>query len=203
MGSSKITLPRRAQDTSDAAETPREIDIIEPFLEQIAILDDYDSYEERFEDDSEAFSDIKTQYQESKDQDSDIDQISGIEHDSDVEPLSENSISCPQFANLTDFAPYEERCFSPEFKAGDLIRESTFSEGSSATYNHFHPFINGRDYKLARFFTESKVPKVRIDQFFKEDLIFPPGVNCPTSSISFRSAYQLQKKITEMRADPP
>lgn len=55
---------------------------------------------------------------------------------------------------------------------------------------------------LACFFTEIKVFKIHIDQFFQESPLFCPGVDSPRPSFSFQSAYTVNKQISKMIVDP-
>ena len=92
--------------------------------------------------------------------------------------------------------------FSESYKAGAAIREFEFAKQCSPTFNHLYPFKNSRDYKLARHFTESEVLQHRIDVFFKEDMLFPASAGDQMSTISFKLAHTLLKRVTEMIEDP-
>ncbi|KAF8415845.1 hypothetical protein EV426DRAFT_541641, partial [Tirmania nivea] len=65
-----------------------------------------------------------------------------------------------------------------------------------------HPFLNPRDYKVARFFTLSKVPKTRIDDFFRDNILSTSAGDPPTSRISYKSAYTFYKQIAQIVTDP-
>ncbi|KAF8414987.1 hypothetical protein EV426DRAFT_511732, partial [Tirmania nivea] len=63
-------------------------------------------------------------------------------------------------------------------------------------------FLNPRDYKLARFFTLSKVPKTQINDFFRDNILSTSAGNPPMSRISYKSAYTFYKHIAQMVTDP-
>ena len=119
---------------------------------------------------------------------------------SDIEPY--NAPNAP-FCDAWQFTPHRVRQFPDSYGAGGVVRESPFIAERSLGFNYLHPFLGARDYKLARFFIQSKTPKTRIDQFFKDDILPPPSINQPTPDISFRSGYTMYKKIDEMIEDPP
>jgi len=66
--------------------------------------------------------------------------------------------------------------------------------------NHLRPFDNALDYKLARFFTSSKVPKSQVDEFFRQGLA--PSPEPAGQRITFTSGYTLYKKLQEMTDEP-
>ena len=122
------------------------------------------------------------------------------EQDSNIEIFLEAAAG---MSESNRFTPYRIRRFPTKYKSGHPIRDQLFSEERSRNFNYLNPFLNVRDYKLARFFTETKVPKIRIDQFFQEGLMFPPGVDRPSSNISFNSAHMLNNQLSKMIVDPP
>ena len=75
----------------------------------------------------------------------------------------------------------------PEYEAGRVIRTFTFQHIRSGQFNPLAPFANAYEYKLARFFHESRTSLKDIDIFFKNNLLpvgLPEGAN-----IHFRSSY--------------
>src|SRR5258705_3051064 len=112
---------------------------------------------------------------------------------------AEDSFTAPKSDAVHDVI----RRFPAEFKAGEPVREYPFSAQRSEQYNHLYPFLNARDYKLARFFTMSKVPKSRINIFFQDNIISPSNVENPTSEISFRSGYTFYKQTAKMVEEQP
>jgi len=88
--------------------------------------------------------------------------------------------------------------FSPECEAGKIIAAYDFVRQRDPIYNFFRPFQNALDFKLARFFYSAHVPKVRIDEFFKDSILAaktdaeesPLAPILPTR-FSFHSAYGL------------
>ena len=92
--------------------------------------------------------------------------------------------------------------FPESYKAGAAIGEFEFTKQRCPTFIHLYPFKNSRDYRLARHFTESEVPKHRFDAFFKEDILFPASTGDQMSTISFTSGHTFFKRMTEMIEDP-
>jgi hypothetical protein len=115
------------------------------------------------------------------------------------DPDAEESFPTPKSDDVHD----KIRRFPAEFKAGEPVREFPFSAQRSEQYNHLYPFLNARDYKLARFFTMSKVPKSRINIFFQDNIISSRDVENPTSKISFRSGYTFYKQTAKMVEEQP
>ena len=72
-----------------------------------------------------------------------------------------------------------------ETRAGIPIREYSSTE-QDATFNRYSSFWHPIDYRLARFFYSTKVPKVKIDQLFKDGIL--KGLD-PTHQVQFRSSY--------------
>ncbi|KAF8414436.1 hypothetical protein EV426DRAFT_579176 [Tirmania nivea] len=87
------------------------------------------------------------------------------------------------------------------YHTGEPIRPFPFSKERSLAYNYLHPFLNPRDYKLAQFFTLSKVPKTRIDDFFRDNILSTSAGDPPTSQISYKSTYTFYKQIAQMVTD--
>ena len=91
-------------------------------------------------------------------------EISESEHDSDFEPFVETtSLTSSNESNGSAYTPDAIRSPPKECKAGQPVRDFPFFQQQSKGYNHLHPFHNPRNYKLARFFILSKVPKGSID----------------------------------------
>ena len=76
--------------------------------------------------------------------------------------------------------------FPDRYKARAAIGEFEFTKPRSPTFNHIYPFKNSRDYKLARHFTESEMPRHPIDAFFKRDILFLALAGVQISIISFK-----------------
>ena len=83
--------------------------------------------------------------------------------------------------------------FPDRYKARAAIAEFVFTKQRSLTFNHIYPFKNSRDYKLARHFTESEMPKHCIDAFLKEDILFLASAGDQISTISFKSGIHFLK----------
>lgn len=124
-----------------------------------------------------------------------------IEQDSDIEPIS---TTCErETTDASEYQIHRIHQFPLIHKAGEAIREFPFCDQRSVNFNHLYPFENSRDYKLARFFVASKVPKSRINDFFNDEILPPCNTDGPTSQISFGSAHTLYKQISKMVEDPP
>jgi hypothetical protein len=161
---------------------------------------DYEEEEAEFTDESNSnidpndLADIQGQYE---DIEADFENAQQ-DCDSDVE----NTPDTLTFSDPTPYTPDVTKRFPARYQAGYPIRDSPFSKERSPNYNHLAPFQNARDYKLARFFTQSKVPKSKIDQFFNENLLSLGSNIPPTSNVSFRSGYTFYKQTNKMVADP-
>ena len=102
-------------------------------------------------------------------------------------------------ANLS-FRRFEN--FPTIYSAGLPIWPHPFSSQRSADWNPLYLFYNATDYKLAHFFSESKVPKTCVDAFFKDGLANIHSISNPTCSISFCSGYTLQKQCDKLIDEP-
>ena len=144
---------------------------------------------------------------EQQDHTTDFEGTGDVEHDSDIEPSHDSDIkpSAEDAYGESDFTAYipHRICRFPErLKAGEAVREFTFSQQRSPEFNHLYPFLTARDYKLARFFTLGKVPKGRIDDFFQDNILFPGTEDGMTPDISFKSGHTLFKQTSRMIQDP-
>jgi len=75
---------------------------------------------------------------------------------------------------------------------GRPIREAPYVEENSLGWNPLEPFISPTDYKMARYFVESKSPLTRIDEYFYS--IMPPQL----IGTSFGSAHTMRNKLRLM-----
>jgi len=99
--------------------------------------------------------------------------------------------------------------FPLERESGKVIAAYLFVRQRDPTYNFFRPFQNALYFKVARFFYLAHVPKVRIDEFFKDGILavktdaegLPLAPILPTR-FSFHSAYGLYQKLDDMMMDP-
>ena len=176
MHTMNTTLPRRLRDTLGGIHDQDE-ELPSNEEPEIDLCDGPDDQEE---------PDVE---HDSDQEEPDVENDSDIEHDSDEPPSSRE-----QF-------PDKIIQFPGSYKAGEPIAELLF-EQRSTDFNHVYPFLNTRDFKLARFFTESKVPKTRINDFFRDDIFPPSSVDDPTSRISFTSGHTLHKLTRKMTEDP-
>ena len=83
------------------------------------------------------------------------------------------------------------------YKARQAVKDFLFSQQQSKGYNHLYLFHNSQDYKLARFFILSKVPKEGIDRFFRDKLI-----ENPMPYMSFKSGHTFYQQADKMPEDP-
>ena len=113
----------------------------------------------------------------------------------DIHRFYEDSeeVSLIQMAADTNLSFRRLENFPTTYSAGLPIRPHPFSSQRSADWNPLYPFHNATNYKLAHFFSESKVPKTRVDAFFKDVLANIHSISNLTYSISFCSGYTLQK----------
>jgi len=125
------------------------------------------------------------------------------EYDSDMEPIAEMSPSTNQEDDSKPYIPELTWRLPARYRAGQPVRDCSFSKQRSLEYNHLHPVRNARDYKLARSFTLSKVPKTRIDDFFRDNIMPPSRDDRPTSDVSFKCGYTFYKQMAKMIDDPP
>jgi hypothetical protein len=125
------------------------------------------------------------------------------ECDSDMEPMAKMSASTN---HKDDAKPYTSDVtwrLPARYRPGQPVRDCSFSKQRSPEYNHLYPFRNARDYKLAHFFILSKVPKTRIDDEFRNNILPPFPDDRPMSDISFKLGYTFYKQMAKMIADPP
>src|SRR5258706_1240879 len=95
--------------------------------------------------------------------------------------------------------------YPPNCQAGFPLRPYPFTSQRSSDWNPLYPFQSANDYKLARFFSAAKVPKTRMDEFFKDGLantLTVSKLSIP-SSISFCSGYTMYKCTHGLIEDPP
>ena len=80
--------------------------------------------------------------------------------------------------------------------AGRVIRQAPFENVRDPNWDPFYPFSLSLDYKLARWYVETKTPATKIDQLFKSVL----GRHLP--DINWKSSYKLKKTLEEMAQGP-
>jgi len=115
------------------------------------------------------------------------------------DPTSENAsdVESDKFHNRPDATPYtvdHTQHLPKRYQAARVISHIPFSQ-RHAGYNYLQLFHNPRDYKLARFLTLSKIPKMRINEFFQDNLM-------PDVRLSFKSGHTFYKQTTLMIDDP-
>ena len=121
--------------------------------------------------------------------------------DDEDDSLIDVSADKPQEYREVHSNPTRIEHFPDSYEAGKAFQDFEFKE-RSPNVNYLYPFLGSRDYKLARFFIESRVPKGRIDQFFKDEILHPASAT-ERQDISFKSGHTLHKQTTKMIADPP
>jgi len=115
--------------------------------------------------------------------------------DSTSENISD--IESDEFYNCSDTSPYTVNRIQhlpKRYQAAGVISHIPFSQ-RRAGYNHLQPFLNPRNYKLARFLTSSKVPKMRINEFFRDNVM-------PDARLSFRSRHTFYNQTRLIIDDP-
>ena len=184
VGASQTSLPRRTRHVVQVEE--RLVDTtINPEQESADTQDELGDYHHsedyadpeqadiEEEEEREGFPELEQSQDIEGDYESNGEADSQLADDSDSETDSTNEQSDSDIQDLPpqkdSIPPPSQRveAFPNGHKAGQAIREYQFEKQRSSKYNHLHPFLNSRDYKLARFMIESEVPKNRINQFFK------------------------------------
>ena len=107
--------------------------------------------------------------------------------DDEEDSLTDGSADKPQEYLEVYSNPARIEHFPDSFEADKDFQIFEFEE-RSPNVNHVYPFLGSRDYKLPRFFIESRVPKRRIDQFFKDEIL-PPASATERQHISFKSGH--------------
>lgn len=120
-----------------------------------------------------------------------------------LEPLSPSRTSSTPQRSADAARPLSSSTedFPRKYQAGAILTSEPQTSTQPDSYP-YHPFQTIREYKLARFFCLGKVPKSRVDEFFKDNLLGTSSVGLPTKSISFNSAHTLYKQIDKMLEDP-
>jgi len=87
-------------------------------------------------------------------------------------------------------------CFPAEYEAGKIIATRALDDLQRLRFNPIFPFQTAYQYKLAKFFHESKTSLVNIDRFFKAGLL--PDAH----GVHFQSGYTWRNKMCEMIDQP-
>ena len=87
-----------------------------------------------------------------------------------------------------------------EYEAGKVIGAFIFQYVRSQQFNPLAPFANAYEYKLARFFHESKTSLKDINKFFKNDLL-PAGLP-KGASVRFKSGHTWREMMRELVDQP-
>ncbi|KAF8424431.1 hypothetical protein BGX38DRAFT_1147204 [Terfezia claveryi] len=93
------------------------------------------------------------------------------------------------------------RRLPPEHAAGKVIKECIFRYVRSLQFNPLSPFANVYEYKLARFFHDSKISLKQINKFFKNNLL--PIDQPETTSVQFKSGHTWRNKMRKLIDQPP
>ena len=85
---------------------------------------------------------------------------------------------------------------------GQVIRQSLFIDIRNPSWNPLFPFMNhdAHEYKLARFFHQSKTSMKQIDQFFHDDLL--PMNTSQMLEIGYKSSHTWRKKMRGLVHEP-
>ena len=121
--------------------------------------------------------------------------------DDEEDSLIDGSEDKPQEHRQVHSNPARIENFPDSYEAEKAFQDFEFKE-RSPNVNYLYPFHGSRDYKLAPFFIESRVPKRRIDHFFKDERLRPASAT-ERLEISFKSGHTLHKQTTKMIVDPP
>jgi len=70
---------------------------------------------------------------------------------------------------------------------GQAIRRSLFTHIRSPSWNPLSPFTTAYEYKLARFFHQSKISMKQIDQFFHDELL--PSDTFQSLRVEYKSGH--------------
>jgi len=89
----------------------------------------------------------------------------------------------------------------PRYEAGKVVKVCVFQDVRSRQFNPLAPFESVYEYKLARFFHESKTSLKNIDSFFVNNLL--PVDQPGTASVHFKSGYTWRNKMRELIDQPP
>ena len=88
-----------------------------------------------------------------------------------------------------------------KYQAGFGIASAPFVTERSMEWNPFSPFLNLRDYKLARFLHSQAISKSGITELFKDDKIIPDRRDS-MQPISFYSSHTFQRQTDRMIDEP-
>jgi hypothetical protein len=83
---------------------------------------------------------------------------------------------------------------------GQVIRLSIFTHIRDPSWNPLSPFSNAYEYKLARFFHQSKTSMKQIDQFFHDELL--PSDTFRTLGVGYKSGHTWRNKIRGLVDQP-
>jgi len=92
-------------------------------------------------------------------------------------------------------------CLPPRYEPGNIVEVCVFKDVRSRQFNPLVPYENVYEYKLVRFFYQSKTSLKNIDSFFDNNLL--PVDQPGTASVQFKSGYTWQNKIWELIDQPP
>jgi len=93
----------------------------------------------------------------------------------------------------------EER-LPASLKVGQVIRRSIFTHIRDPSWNPLSPFSNAYEYKLARFFHQSKTSMKQIDQFFHDELL--PSDTFRTLGVGYKSGHTWRNKMRGLVDQP-
>ncbi|KAF8445133.1 hypothetical protein BGX38DRAFT_1271470 [Terfezia claveryi] len=139
------------------------------------------------------------EYDQDLDEDFQLDKVEEPGNDSDAEPIPKTTATPP--ANGHPYTTDVTRRLPDRYQAGQPVRDYPFVNQYSAQFNYLYLFLNAQDYMLAWIFTLSKVPKMRINNFFQDNILMSSPADSPTSRVAFKSGYTLWKQMDKMIAD--
>jgi len=129
----------------------------------------------------------------------------GITQDSSDAPLAViSNIRLGSIAQTSSDPPSPhtstEEYLPHTLEVGQVIRQSLFTQNRNPSWNPLSPFTNAYEYKLARFFHQSKTSLKQIDQFFKDELL--PMDRSRTLGVGYKSGHTWRNKMRALIDEP-
>ncbi|KAF8435536.1 hypothetical protein BGX38DRAFT_1286409 [Terfezia claveryi] len=126
------------------------------------------------------------------------------EHGSEATPTVLGNIRLPSIAQISSdtLSPHQctEEYLPQSLQVGQVTRQSLFTPILNPSWNPLLPFTSAYEYKLARFFHQSKTSMKQIDQFFKDELL--PLDTSRTIGVGYRSAHTWRNKMRALIDQP-
>jgi len=110
-------------------------------------------------------------------------------------PLDSDTRGEQAITNAEGGGPVTE-CLPAEYEVGKIIATRPLDDLQRLQFNPIFPFQSAYEYKLAKFFHESKTSFTNIDRFFKASLL--PDAH----GVHFQSGYTWRNKMRAMIDQP-